>query len=114
MKVSKLEALDYRAITQYGSEAASIHHLVDDLGSSNLVIIRLEPSGSLGMHPAVTDQLFIVVQGSGTVSTGAGDVAQIEQGEMAFWQAGEEHQTNAGADGLTAIVIEGGALAALR
>jgi hypothetical protein len=59
----------------------------------------------LGRHPALSTQLFCVVQGDGEVSGADGIPVSIEAGQAALWEAGEEHETTT-TEGLTAIVIE--------
>jgi quercetin dioxygenase-like cupin family protein len=77
---------------------------------SSIVRIQIEPDGVLGMHPAIEDQLFIVVQGNGLALSKDVDPIEIVEGDVVFWQGGEFHETRSGGDGLTAIVLEGPAL----
>jgi quercetin dioxygenase-like cupin family protein len=66
--------------------------------------------GGVGRHLAASPQLFIVVDGAGWVQGGDGVAVPIGAGEAALWQRDEEHA--AGTDtGMTAIVVEGEALA---
>ena len=50
-------------------------------------------------------QLFAVVEGSGWVRAG-GEEAPVEAGRAVLWEAGEGHESRAGADGMTMIVLE--------
>jgi quercetin dioxygenase-like cupin family protein len=106
-----LQIIDLRegghAIERFNSQGASVRGIASELAGGQLVIIRLEPRGILGRHEAVASQLFIVTAGSGVVS-GFDDVEhQIEAGQAAYWVAGEIHETVAGDDGITAVVLEG-------
>lgn len=77
-----------------------------------MVYIHIEAQGSLGAHPAAEDQLFMVVEGEGFVSSDNQDEFLIEPGSIVFWRKGEIHQTRAGRSGLLAVVVEGEGLAA--
>ena len=65
----------------------------------------LERGGLIGFHQAAVPQLFLVVQGKGWVRGEENEKRRITQGEAAFWDAGEGHETTTDT-GLTAIVIE--------
>ncbi|CAH1206955.1 hypothetical protein PAECIP111890_02893 [Paenibacillus sp. JJ-223] len=62
------------------------------------------------MHPAVSEQVFLVLEGEGWVEGADGQHEKIRAGEAAYWRNGENHQS--GSDqGLTALLIEGENLA---
>lgn len=62
------------------------------------------------MHPAVSEQVFLVLEGEGWVEGANGQRKKIRAGEAAYWRNGENHQS--GSDrGLTALLIEGDHLA---
>ena len=96
-------------IEAYGSAGARVVHLLRQTLAS-VVTLSLEPGGLLGMHPAAADQLFLVVAGSGEAVAG-NDVCPLSPGTAVLWRQGEEHETRAGSDGLTAVVVEGDQLA---
>ncbi len=76
----------------------------------HVACVRLEPGGLAGRHPAVSDQLSAVVEGSGWVASADDERHPIATGEAAVWHTGEEHE--AGTDsGLVAIVVEAEELA---
>jgi quercetin dioxygenase-like cupin family protein len=100
-----------RRVEAFGSRGASLVQLLRGAHAVTVTFLRLEPDGALGRHPAKADQLLLVVEGSGWVS-GAGDYSTgVAAGAMVFWSAGESHETRAGGDGLTALVVEGEGLA---
>jgi mannose-6-phosphate isomerase-like protein (cupin superfamily) len=74
-------------------------------GHAHIGCAYLPPNGIIGEHEAVTSQLFLVVEGSGTVIGGNGERATICAGEAAYWEKGENH-TTISESGLTAIIIE--------
>ncbi|MEJ2216873.1 MAG: cupin [Gemmatimonadota bacterium] len=66
----------------------------------------LEPEAQIGIHDAVVDQLFLVVEGAGWALDAAGRRTPVAAGEALFWHAGESH--GVGSDGgLAALVLEG-------
>jgi quercetin dioxygenase-like cupin family protein len=92
-----------RTIGAFESKGASVIGLSRDV--RQVVVIRVEAGGRLGRHPAVCEQLFLVIDGAGWVSGDDGQRAPIARGEAAVWQAGEEHES--GSDkGMTALVVE--------
>ncbi len=105
MQVFRFDSGTTQPLTAYGSHGASITHLLRMPAGAFAVCIRLEPGGVLAEHPALQDQVFLVVGGAGTVRSGE-HVEAIQHGEAAFWQAGEYHETRS-ETGLAAIVIEG-------
>lgn len=94
-----------RAINVFNSQGATIVHLLKHT-KAFVVTIYLEPEGMLGMHPATEDQLFLVVAGSGQAITGE-ERCRLSPGTAVLWRKGEEHETRAGKEGLTAVVLEG-------
>lgn len=75
-------------------------------GRVNVQVAHLQPGGSIGRHPAVSAQLFCVLDGSGWATGGSGERRPLAPGRAALWDEGEEHEV--GTDcGLTAIVLQG-------
>ena len=77
---------------------------------AHAVVIELAPGGVVARHPAAATQLFVVVSGTGWVSGGDGDRVPIRAGEAVAWEPGEEHESGSD-EGMTALVVEGEALA---
>jgi quercetin dioxygenase-like cupin family protein len=101
---------DYgRSIEAYGSIGARMVPLLRNAPAS-MIALYLEPGGLLGPHPAVVDQLLLVVRGSGRARAG-GEECLLRPGTAVLWRRGEEHETRAGPDGLVALIIEGAGLA---
>lgn len=65
----------------------------------------LQEGGIVGYHEATVPQLFLVMSGEGWVVGKEGIKQRIIQGEAAFWERGEGHETIT-ETGMTAIVIE--------
>jgi quercetin dioxygenase-like cupin family protein len=107
MKIVKHSNLGWKPIDSHESEGMYLTPLLVIDQELSVVSIRLSPNGVLGMHPAVQDQLFIVVGGSGYVSTSASSPVQVSKGDLILWSSGEQHESRAGSGGLEAIVIEG-------
>lgn len=113
MKTWHIAACVGDRIEEFGSQGASISPLVSNVESAHAVILQLESEGRLGTHPAASDQLLITLNGSGVVKTTAGESTQVQAGSCVLWKEGEHHSTQAGRDGLTALVLEGANLSAL-
>jgi len=60
----------------------------------------------VGRHPAGLRQLFAVVAGSGWVSGSDSRRRQIQGGQAALWEPGEDHEAG-GEAGLMAVCVEG-------
>jgi len=72
--------------------------------AERVVRIDLPAGGRIGMHPAVGEQLFVVVAGEGEVRSGS-EAVHVSAGDAVRWAAGEEHETTT-ETGLVAIVVE--------
>src|SRR5436190_18008025 len=90
-------------ISQFGSRLR-VTPLTDDT-RDGVQVAYLPAGGLIGRHPAVSDQLFAVVSGSGWVSGDDGVQCEIRSGYAARWHAGEEHEASTDS-GLTAIIIQ--------
>jgi quercetin dioxygenase-like cupin family protein len=107
MRIFSFDAATARPLTAFGSANASIAPLARPSGFVQLVCMRLEAGGVVGMHPATIPQLFLVVTGEGWVRAGTGERVPIRAGLAAFWEAGEEHESGTEAQaGMMAIVLE--------
>ena len=71
--------------------------------------MEIGPAGVLGMHKAHSDQIFIVVSGSGWVSDRDAFKSAINENDCVFWQKDEWHETGSD-NGLKAVIIEGSEL----
>lgn len=107
MKLFQFHPTGHRQITEYGSQGAAVHHLVRRYRDAHIVCIELQPGGFLGRHAASGDQLFLVIAGSGEVSGDDDRRLPVDAGTAVLWRSGEFHETRAGPNGLTALVIEG-------
>lgn len=74
-------------------------------GEAWLNRLRLDPSGVVGKHRAAVPQLFVVVEGSGRVRV-KDQEAPVEAGQAVLWEAGGEHESRAGPEGMTVVVLE--------
>ena len=92
-------------ISSFESQNAWLSGIVYLHAEAQISHLQLGPGGLLGLHPAATPQLFVVVGSSGWVSGEASGRAPITPGQVAFWEKGERHAS--GTDtGLAAIIIE--------
>ncbi len=68
--------------------------------------MHIGPNGVVGYHQATVPQLFLVVQGSGWVTSTDRARHPITAGQAAFWHGGEWHESGSD-DGIMVIVVEG-------
>jgi mannose-6-phosphate isomerase-like protein (cupin superfamily) len=94
-----------QAITRFDSRGATIGGVARCSGHVGVSFIELDPGGVLGMHETDVPQLFLVVEGAGRVRSGDDDPVPVAQGQGAYWEAGELHETVTDT-GLTAIIVE--------
>jgi quercetin dioxygenase-like cupin family protein len=107
MKLYKFLPAGDEPIAAYGSRGAAVRRLACRYRDAHVVCIALEPGGVLARHAASGDQLFMTISGYGEVGGDDGHLRRIAAGTAALWRSGEMHETRAGPDGLTAIVVEG-------
>jgi quercetin dioxygenase-like cupin family protein len=98
MKIVRRGELPSRQLVEFGSVG------VVTFVADGVVRMDLPPGGRIGMHPAVGEQLFVVVEGEGEVRSGS-EAAHVSAGDAVIWAAGEEHETPT-ETGLVAIVVE--------
>lgn len=106
MTLYNFEPLPGMSVTRYDSHNLSIRPLLRVERKTMLHCIVLAAKGLVGYHQTVSNQLFMVVAGSGWVRGESDQEHPISVGQVAFWQAGEWHAARTDR-GLTAIVIEG-------
>ena len=104
MRVRRAEEMATRPITAFESQGASVTHIAQE-DNVSVVRIELQAGGRLGMHPAACSQLFIVVEGEGTVLSDTAAPREVAAGTSIWWQEGELHETRS-ETGLIAIVVE--------
>lgn len=106
MKIYRLKPEDRRTITAYGSEGAEITPILRSATACHVAQLKLSAGGSVGLHPAVGEQVFLVLEGEGWVEGETGERVAVRSGEAAYWTNGENHQSGSN-KGLTALLIEG-------
>ncbi len=96
-------------------------HALDDFGSRGVAmaavpatrapgdfrvhIAGIEAGGTIGVHPAQTWQLFVVVIGTCRVAVPDGEPVEVEPGHAVLWEPGEQHQSWADSD-VVALIIQ--------
>jgi len=108
MRILDLGSVTGRPVTAHGSRGFSVAALGLS-ADAHLVVVRLDPGGVVGRHPAVGRQVLAVLTGDAVVSGGSdgsdGPVT-IGPGQAAVWEPYEPHETRT-TEGLTALVLEG-------
>lgn len=103
MKITNLNELVGKSITQYGSEFIMKKIMMTD-EKSNVGIMQLEEGGKVGYHETAVPQMLIILEGEGYVRTGE-DKVKVAAGNIVVWGQGEGHETTTD-KGMKAIVIE--------
>lgn len=107
MKLFTLDAEFGKEIERFGSKNLIVNHMLHNTsGDIHIVCMHLGKSGLVGLHKALTPQLFVVIEGKGWVKGKEDRKIPISKGQIAFWDKEEWHETTT-EDGLVAIVIEG-------
>jgi quercetin dioxygenase-like cupin family protein len=91
-------------VEAYGSVGVTAQALVRQDGVA-VTVLRVGAGGEVGRHPAVGDQLMVIVAGRGAVRAGDGPWQDVHAGHAVRWSGGEEHVTRAVED-ITALVVE--------
>jgi len=102
MRIIDARTFQTRIVERFGSRGFAILPLA---AGANVSIARLEREGMIGRHPAAVDQCLLVVSGRASVSGAEGSYVDIEPGQAAVWEAGEEHATLTDS-GLIAVIVE--------
>jgi quercetin dioxygenase-like cupin family protein len=102
--LSKLE-LDFDAIAQYSSRGASSARVADGFGETHAYVLQFNPGGAIGQHEAGFGQLFIVLAGSGWVSGADGSHAEVDVGDVVYFERGEQHAKGSAA-GMKALMVQ--------
>ena len=85
-------------------QSGNVKSVISDEAVVNCVCIR--PNGKIGFHPIVTRQLFLLVEGGDWVRGESEDKSTVYEGQAAFLEKGEWHETGVERD-MTAVIIEG-------
>lgn len=93
-------------VTAFDSHNLSLTGILHHSQNVRMACMRIGSEGLIGMHPASTHQLFLVIEGEGMVTGREGMPYRIKPGFAAFWEQGELHETRS-QSGLTAFVLEG-------
>lgn len=75
-------------------------------GEFHIGCMHLDHNGLVGRHNATSDQLFLVIEGSGWVSGESDEKVAIKAGEAAYWVEGESHEAGTFDCTMKALVIE--------
>ncbi len=100
-----LDLSEPRPVSDYASKGAHWTAVGQSSEQAHVGVVRLEPSGGLGLHAGSMDQLFMVVEGEGWVSGADGKRIDIGTGDAVFWPAGEQHQSGTDS-GMSVVIVQ--------
>ena len=104
MRIVEVDAKGGRGIDAYGSHGVEGAPLVR-AESVAVSVLDLAVDGEIGRHQAPSEQLLVVLTGSGTVSGADGVEQSIGPGQAVLWARGETHGTRAG-EPMRLLVVE--------
>jgi hypothetical protein len=105
LKIYRFDAEVGKSISNFGSRFI-VSGIMRLNAEAQISCFHLDSNGLVGIHQAVSSQLFLVVGGKGWVRDEISGQVPISAGRAAFWDKNEWHE--AGTDtGMIAIVIEG-------
>jgi quercetin dioxygenase-like cupin family protein len=105
IRLFRFNASQARPIEAYASSGASSCVLAHGQGESHVYVVRLEPGGIIGPHPAGFDQVFLAVKGSGWVAGTDGIRHEVHEESGAFIPVGEHHSKGS-ETGMVAVMIQ--------
>jgi quercetin dioxygenase-like cupin family protein len=108
MEIVAFDAGRARQVTHFGSDGFGVVPMVRAEAFA-VTVLHLAAGGVVGTHPAVVDQLLMVVSGSGETAGADGDWRPIRAGQAALWVAGEQHTTRA-FEPMVALAVEAAGL----
>ncbi|MEV4351679.1 cupin domain-containing protein [Actinoplanes sp. NPDC049596] len=106
MKIQDLLQPGGRDVPAYGSAGLTAEALLRAEGVA-VTVLRVAAGGRIGRHPAMGDQMLLVVAGRGRVRSGDDPWQPVGPGQVVRWPDGEDHTTEADED-LVCFVVETG------
>lgn len=107
MRIFAIDHLAARNISSFGSSGFEV---VPVGAEAHVVVAKLAPGGVIARHPAVVDQVLVVLSGEAEVSGEDAVKHVLRPGSAALWLAGESHETSS-ETGMTALIVENDGLA---
>lgn len=109
MKFYRFDAEVRRDIQQFESKNVGITPIQRTDGPFSVGCLHYSSDSVLGMHPATTPQLLLIVEGEGWVRVLNEEKISVQKGVAVYWSPGEEHESGS-EKGMVSIVVEGAQL----
>jgi hypothetical protein len=104
MKIFRFDPKASKEDEQFGSVKAIIARVLQLDNNAEVNAVHIHPSEHLSVQQAMTQQLFLIVNGEGWVKSESGEITTVKQGQAIFW--GESELPESGTDlGMTAVII---------
>ncbi|MFI0724275.1 hypothetical protein [Streptomyces sp. NPDC021224] len=97
---------DERRIARHGSSGAVATRIAAGDGAVHLTYLKVDAGGTIGVHPAPSPQMFLVLSGDGWVAGPDGTRIPITAGQGVCWDRSEGHASGT-ENGFTALAVEG-------
>jgi hypothetical protein len=104
MKVYRFDPEVGQEDEQFGSVKAIIARVLQLDGSAEINAAYIHPGEHIRVQQAMTQQMFLLVDGAGWVKNASGEKRKVKQGQAIFW--GESELPESGTEsGMTAVII---------
>ena len=105
MKIFRFDLESGQGEGQFGSVKAIIARAVQLDNEAKVNAVYLHPDRNIIEPQALTQQLFLIVEGDGWVKGESDNELAIRQGQALFWEIAEPHELGT-ETGITAVIIE--------
>ena len=105
MKIFQFELETGNDEGQFGSVKAIIAKVVQLDNEAKINAVYLHPNKSISYPPAMTQHLFLLVDGEGWIKSESGEIQAVRQGQAIFWENDEWHESGTDS-GMTAVIID--------
>lgn len=105
MKIFRFDLESGQGEGQFGSVKAIIARTVQLDNEAKVNAVYLHPDRNIIEPQALTQQLFLIVEGDGWVKGNSDEKLFVRQGQAIFWEIDESHESGT-ETGMTAVIIE--------
>lgn len=105
MKIIKQANLKGSELKKFDSKNLMHYPIFKTSKPSYLSVLKLEKNGVIGFHQATSNQLMIIMKGSGWVRSNESDKISVTEGDFIYWKNGEWHETGTETE-MTGLVFE--------
>ncbi len=105
MQIYRFDRETASVIETDDSQNIAFTRIANEIVNAHIGMMYIRPGGPVGYHQAASQQLFMVVQGSGWVIVTDRRRIDIKTGQAVLWQDGEWHESGSNV-GMNVVIIE--------